>query len=205
MRRRVIVLLALAAVASGCAVTDTSRYYALGTLHPPTAVERPVTSGGLTIGVGPVAIPGYLDRPQMVTRDAGGGLEIWPYHRWAESLEIGIAEALADDLAARVPGDRVAVYPWRGTLARIIDYQVAVQVARFEGTPGQAVTLDARWRLMDRDGKEVAFKRTMLTEAITGQGFPPLVAAMNRAISHLGEEIGRAIQSQPANRASTGN
>jgi uncharacterized lipoprotein YmbA len=198
---RVALLLVLGALEAGCAVTDTSRYYALGAFQAPPAVDRPAAEPGLTIGIGPVAIPGYLDRPQLVTRDVADGLEIWPYHRWAEPLDLGIAEALANHLSARVPGDRVAVFPWRGAFARIIDYQVVMAVARFEGSPGRSVTLDARWRLLTRDGKEVAFKRTTLTEPITGDGFPALVAAMNRTIGSLGREVGEAIRSQSANRA----
>ena len=56
---------------------------------------------GPAIGVGPIVIPGYLERPQLVTRDAKGELEIWSYHRWAESLDLGIAATLAEALAAR--------------------------------------------------------------------------------------------------------
>ena len=194
-------LLVVVTLAPACAVTDTSRYYALGTLRAPDGAARPASENGLTIGVGPVSVPGYLERPQMVTRDGADGLEIWPYHRWAEPLDVGIAQTLADDLATRVPGERVAVFPWRGALARTIDYQVVVAVARFEGSPGRSATLDARWRLLTRDGKEVVFGRTALSEPITGAGFPPLVAAMTRAIGRLGEDVARAIQTQSTNRA----
>lgn len=198
---RVGLLLTLAALGVGCAVTDTSRYYALGAFQAPVGAERPAAESSLTIGIGPVGIPGYLDRPQLVTRDASDSLEIWPYHRWAEPLDLGIAEALANDLSARVPGDRLAIFPWRGALARTIDYQVVVAVVRFEGSPGRTVTLDARWRLLTREGKEVTFKRTIVTEPITGEGMPALVAAMNRSIAGLGREVGDAIHAQSANRA----
>jgi uncharacterized protein len=200
-----LLLLAIAVTVVGCAVTDTTRYYALTTARAPAAGERPAAAAPLTIGVGPVAIPGYLDRPQVVTRDAGDAMEIWPYHRWAEPLDIGIAEALADDLSARIPSDRVVTYPWRDTLARTIDYQVVMAVSRFEGTTGRGVTLDARWRVLSRDGKELAFKRTTFTEPVTSPGVKELVAAMNRAIRRMGEEVAQAIQSQPAKSAATKN
>jgi uncharacterized protein len=198
----VATLLVLTTIFAACAVKDTSRYYALGTSRTSADVEGAGVTPGLTIGVGPISIPGYLDRPQVVTRDAGEGLEILPYHRWAEPLDVGIAQALAEDLGARVPGDRVAVYPWRGALARMIDYQVVVAVARFDGAPGRRVTLDARWRLLTRDGKEVAFKRTAVTEPVTGDTVTALVAAMNRSVGRLGQDVGEAILSQSANRAS---
>jgi uncharacterized lipoprotein YmbA len=200
---RILLLLVLTIVSTGCAVSDTTRYYALASPPTPEAAARPAAESGLTIGVGPVVVPGYLDRPHVVTRDASDGLEIWSYHRWAEPLDLGIAQALAEALAASVPADRIAVFPWRGTLARILDYQVVVAVARFEGSPGRGVTLDARWRILSRDGKELAFKRTTLTEPVPGEGFPALVTAMNRSIGRLAQDVGEAIRSQSANRAAT--
>jgi uncharacterized lipoprotein YmbA len=198
---RILLFIVLAIVSTGCAVSDTTRYYALVSSPTPDVAPRPAAESGPTIGVGPVVVPGYLDRPHVVTRDASDGLEIWSYHRWAEPLDLGIAQALAEALAASVPADRIAVYPWRGALTRILDYQVAVSVARFEGSRAHGVTLDARWRLLSRDGKELAFKRTTLTEPVPGDGFPALVAAMNRSISRLAQDIGEAIRSQAANSA----
>jgi uncharacterized protein len=207
--RTAVIPLVLGAVVglalSGCAVTDPTRYYALTALRAPAATSPATTADAITIGVGPVSLPGYLDRAQLVTRDGADALEILPYHRWAEPLDIGIAEAIAEDLAGRVGSERVAVFPWRGVLARSIDYQVGVAVARFDGTPGKSVTLDARWRLLGKDGKELAFKRTTITEPVTSSEIPALVAAMNRAIGGLGQDISRAIQSQPAKSAATKN
>jgi uncharacterized lipoprotein YmbA len=198
---RSLVALALAVALAGCAVSDTTRYYALGMREPSGEAKRPASGSGLTIGVGPVTVPGYLDRPQLVTRDGAGELEIWPYHRWAEALDTGIASALAEALSARSGNDRIAVFPWRGPFARALDYQVVVAIARFEGSRERAVTLDARWGVVTRDGREVAFKRTTLTEPIGGTGFPALVAAMNRSVGRLAAEVADAIQALPANRA----
>src|SRR5262249_42594450 len=55
---------------TGCmSVADPTRYYVLS----PTAPREPSPSAGasgVAVGVGPVLIPGYLDRVQIVTRDA---------------------------------------------------------------------------------------------------------------------------------------
>src|SRR4029450_7470319 len=96
-------------------------------------------SAGMGLGVGPVIIPRYLDRVQIVTRGANDDVEISMYHRWAEPLESGIAQVLAGDLAQQVGSERIAVVPWRGAAARMLDYQVVVVVMRFEGSPGHQV------------------------------------------------------------------
>ena len=79
------------------------------------------------------------------------------FHRWAEPLEDGIGRILAEEIGARVPTERIVMFPWRGVVARIIQYQVVVAVLRFDGRPGGDVTLDTRWRILDRDGKELTF------------------------------------------------
>jgi uncharacterized lipoprotein YmbA len=201
LRAAVVAAFVVAAGLAGCAVSDPSRYYLLGPSADPRAAAGPATSvSSLMVGVGPVTIPGYLDRLQIVTRSGEDRVEIWPYDRWAEPVDSGIAQALADAIASRTASERVAVFPWRGSVARLIEYQVVVAVVRFDGSPGRDVTLDTRWRIVGKDAKEIVFRRSMITEPVSGSGFAPLVAAMTRAISALGEEIAHEIQIDSAKR-----
>jgi uncharacterized lipoprotein YmbA len=196
---------------AGCAVTDTAQFYTLGQAPGTPSTARSAESrasvsmsrsslagaGTLTIGVGPVIIPGYLDRLQIVTRTGADQVTISMFHRWAESLEDGIARTLADEIGARVPTERIVMFPWRGVVGRIIQYQVVVAVLRFDGRPGGDVTLDSRWRILDRDGKELVFNRSTVTEAAAGPGYEPMVAAMTRALGTLGQEIAAEIRAIP--------
>jgi uncharacterized lipoprotein YmbA len=206
--QRLLGLAASMALMGGCAVTDPTQYYTLGQIRtgsrargtassPTIASTSPpsmASTGAVAIGVGPVIIPGYLDRVQIVTRTGADQVAISMFDRWAESLEDGIARTLADEIGARVPTERIVMFPWRGVVARIIQYQVVVAVLRFDGRPGGDVTLDTRWRILDRDGKELAFNRSTLTEAAAGPGYEPMVAAMTRAVGALGQEIAAEIR-----------
>jgi uncharacterized protein len=89
------------------------------------------------------------------------------------------------------------MFPWRGVVARTIQYQVIVAVMRFDGPPGGDVTLDTRWRILGGDGKELMFKRTTVTEPAAGPGYEPMVAAMARALVTLSKEIAAEIQALP--------
>lgn len=200
-------LLAAALALAGCtSIADPTKYYLLAPAAPAARPARPAAADpGPAVGVGPVLVPGYLDRTQVVTRGGGDEVDVSMYHRWAEPLESGIAQGLADDLAARLGTERIVVFPWRGTAARIIDYQVAVAVVRFDGTLGKEVTLDARWRLVGKDGREIALKRSTITQPVSGAGYPPLVAAMNQALSGLGREIAAEIQAAAGKRAAGGS
>jgi uncharacterized lipoprotein YmbA len=208
--RRLLGLVASIGLA-GCAVSDPTQFYTLGqaSANSRTAenVERTASSstsrssvaatGAVGIGVGPVLLPGYLDRSQIVIRTGADRVELSMFHRWAEPLGDGIARTLAEEIGARVPTDRIVTFPWPGVVARFIRYQVVVTVLRFDGRRGGEVTLDTRWRILGRDGDELAFRRTTVIEAAADRGYQPMVAAMARAVVTLGQEIAAEIRTLP--------
>jgi len=177
---------------SSCAVSDPTQFYTLSRATPPrasTATDSIAMSsvdrtGIVGIGVGPVMMPGYLDRSQIVIRTGADKVEISTFRRWAEPLEDGIARVLAEEIATRV-------------VARTFQYQVAVAVLHFDGRPGSDVTLDARWRILAGDGRELAFRRSTVIQGVERSGYEPMVAAMGRALSTLGQEIATEIRALP--------
>jgi uncharacterized protein len=191
---------------TGCAVSDPTQFYTLTQAGAPP-VERTATAStaesgvgqttNVSIGVGPVMIPAYLDRRQIVIRTGADQVELSAFHRWAEPLEDGMARILAEEIAARVPTERVVTFPWRGVVARAIQYQVVVTVVRFDGHEGGDVTLDTRWRILDSQGGEQAFRRSTVIEASKAPGHEPIVAAMTRALVSLGREIALEIRALP--------
>jgi uncharacterized protein len=196
---------------AGCAVADPTQFYTLG--HPPAgradsrisasmAFTPPASTDRtemVSVGVGPVIMPGYLRRSQIVTR-TGDQLDVAMFHRWAEPLEDGIARVLADEISARVPTDRIVMFPWRGVVARAIQYQVVVVVMRLDGRRGGDITLDTRWRILGKDGAELAFRRSTMSETAAGPGYQAMIAAMTRALDALGQEIAAEIRTMPRAR-----
>jgi uncharacterized protein len=196
---------------AGCAVSDPTQFYTLGqaaagspiaenverTASASASRSRVAATGAVGIGVGPVLLPGYLDRSQIVIRTGADRVELSMFHRWAEPLADGVARTLTEEIGARVPTDRIVTFPWRSVVARVIRYQVVVEVLRFDGRPGGDVTLDTRWRILGRDDDELAFRRSTIVEAATGSGYEPIVAAMARALGTLGGEIAAEIRTLP--------
>ena len=79
-----------------------TRFYLLPTL---TDVSSPAAMGerALTIGVGPVTLPPYLDRPQIVTRASRAQLHLAELDQWAASLQDTVARVLAENLSLLMP------------------------------------------------------------------------------------------------------
>jgi len=199
--------LAALMVLVGCSVTDPTQYYSLGQTVPNSSTVRTLESSGrapaprskpsetaVGIGIGPVIIPGYLDRTQIVTRTTADHVHLATFHRWAEPLENGIARILGEEIGARIPTERIVMFPWRGLIGQSLQYQVVLAVVRFDGHLDGDVTLDTRWRILGKTGNELAYGRTTVTEPAGGSGYDPMIAALSRTLVVLGQEIAAEIK-----------
>ncbi len=89
MRNRIIsMLVAVGTIAllGGCfGSSPSSRFY---TLMPHETRGISAAEGmEVVVRVGPVTIPSYLDRRQIVTSNGRNGIEIAEYERWGGSLD----------------------------------------------------------------------------------------------------------------------
>jgi uncharacterized protein len=185
---------ALLLIMTGCAGTPNSRFYLLESLSgAPAPRGMAPLSPAVTIGLGPVTLPDYLDRPQILTRTHQNVVLLAEFDRWAEPLSSNVSRTLAENLIFLLHNDSVAPYPWPGSID--VTYQVLVDVYRFDGILGEKVWLDAQWSVQGKKGKNVLLqKRTTLVEPVDGPSFGDLVSAQSRALGSLGREIASALQ-----------
>ena len=183
----------LAIVVAACSQSQPSNFYTLSSL------ERAPNAGtaGPAIGVGPITLPAYLDRPQIVTRSSPNKVELAEFDKWAESLDNIFSRTMADNLGVLLETDRVVVLPRRRNLP--LDFQVEVNVTRFDTTTTGQTQLTARWILFGKDSKEplVSRESVIATLTETPEDFEAIVASMSRAIENLSREIARTIKAQP--------
>jgi uncharacterized lipoprotein YmbA len=183
-------------VVAGCSFLvprpDPTRFYVLTT----TAKEASGRPTGLTIGLGPVTIPPYLERPEIMTRVADNELRPSPIDRWAAPVGTQIARTLSHDLTALLGLDRVVLHPWYS--AAEFAAVVEVDVYRFEITSDGKALLVARWRVRPPKGP-VRANTFVRTESAAG-GVEAAVGAMSRAIEGLAAEIAGAVREAAAPR-----
>jgi hypothetical protein len=175
---------------SGCTRSKPAKFYLLHPLQEAAAEKQSARS--LSIGVGPVQMPEYLDRPQIVTRVSPGEVRLADFERWAEPLKGNFSRVLGENLSQLLATDRIAIFPWTG--APQIDYRILVEVIKFDGAPGTAVQLSARWSVIDEEAKKtLTEKKSEITIPAEGQDFGGLVAAQSKAVAALSREIAGAI------------
>lgn len=178
----------------GCRSTPSPTFYTLTTLAQgnPTG-QSPAPQGGLGIGVGPVQIPEYVDRPQIVTRTAPDRLALSEFNRWGGSLSKDFLRVLTENLSALLGSDRVVSYPWAERLEPT--YRVALDVQQFDGQLGQAVVLKVTWIVTGREGKTpLAVRKSDIREPVSDKDYDALVAAHSRAVAALSREIADEIR-----------
>jgi uncharacterized lipoprotein YmbA len=188
---RVVVIATI--LLAGCAGSSPSvNFYTLNALSDnKTDIPEDDVSQNLAIGVGPVTFPGYLDRPQIVTRKGQNQLDISEFHRWGDSLLKDFSRIMAKNVSILLSTNRVTVYPWPNDF--FPDYQVGLDVEQFVGQVGQSVSLDVRWSVMGRDGKDLVIQTSAIEEPVTTADYEGLVAAMSRAIDTLSRKITKEI------------
>ncbi len=180
----------------GCASKATN-YYVLHSLQSEVQdVKITRAENDLTIGVGPIKIPEYLDRPQMATRSTPDSLQFAEFDKWAEPLEKDLARVFAEDLSILLSTDRVIVFPWAGSVHVL--YQVTVDVAQMEYTPDGKALLVAGWSVFGNDGgKLLAIKRSIIIVPVQSTGFEAIASAQSRAVGEMSREIAACIESLP--------
>ena len=174
---------------AACSSTPPVKYYNLNTLPEMQQDNTEAASGdNIAIGLGPVAFPKHLDRPQIVTRKSQNRVELSEFHRWAGSLQRDFSRVLAKNISILLPTSRVAVYPWGDQFSPI--YRVKLNVEQFDGLLGEHVLLNVTWSVTDQEGtNELVIKNSIIKEAVSDKGYEALVAAESQALATLSQEI----------------
>jgi uncharacterized lipoprotein YmbA len=188
----VVLVLALVVCLSACAgKSASSKFYVLSPLPQSTMSG----AEGITIGVLPVAMPDYLDRPQVVTRVSENEIKLDEYNRWAEPLKENFYTVLVDNLSTLLSNEKII--KTSHNLGTPLGLHVGVEVLQFDGTLGGDVVLVAKWGLIEEQGKKLLLaKRSSLKEPTGAATYEALVAAQSRAVATLSREIAEGIKAR---------
>ncbi len=200
MKKRMISLVVAAAglvVLAGCfGSTAPARFYALSAMQQaPTGPGTKTGFSDIAVGIGPIKLADYLNRADIVTRETGNTVKFAEFNQWAGSLEDNFTRTLAENLGLLLNSEQVYVRPWPQPIT--VDYQITLEVIRFDGQLGGEANLIARWSVSGEEpDKPLAVKRSSIQEPTGGSSYEDLVAAQSRALATLSREIAQAIITQ---------
>jgi len=190
-------VLILAMALSGCigGSSKPSKFYLLRSMEsakPDNALAKEKKSVSLLIG--PITLPAYLDRNQFVTRAAGNELVIAEFNRWGEPLKDSFYRVLLEDLSLLLGSAEVYAYDRSGSIST--EYQVVIDVTRFDSLPEKEACLTVFWRILENDGKlPLVSRKSVFREPVRSGDMEAVVAAQNQILNQFSREIAETVQS----------
>jgi uncharacterized lipoprotein YmbA len=204
MRHWVVVMFCISAI--GCSVLaplpDRSRFFNLMATPAGTGDRDTGRAAGESpvYGLGPIELPAYLDRSELVTRVSPTEVTYSQTDRWAEPLAATFAAVLLQDLSVLLDTHSIFSYPWTG--GQRVDYQIEINVLQFDSDVSGNTRLIARWRVRNvRTGTELVTKETNVTHPQTPGDSGARVTALSDTLHVLAQDIADVLRHLPASAA----
>jgi len=177
---------------AGCGKSAPTHFYSLNTAAPKT--DKAPDGPCLSLGIGPVDLPAYLDRSQIVTRIGDNQMHLAEFEQWIESPHDNFQRALSDNLSRLICAKPLFTYPW--PVGGHPDRQVVIQVARFDGALGQEAVLSVSWSVLDADNKTLDWRSTDYREVVQGPDYAALAAAQSRLVEKFAKDVAVSLGSK---------
>jgi len=206
-----IIALAVVAVFCACAALPPQPERTRFVMLTPVASESSSKEGAgsrsnlppLTVGLGPVQLPQYLDRPELVIRTSPNSIDLSDSYRWAEPLAESFRRVLAGDLTALLATSNIVQYPWESGTR--LDYTIRLQVQRLDADLNDTAELAVEWELRARKREQVLTTReSQLDHTANWQKGDAVAAALSDDIAELGHQIASAIIGAEQQRLAVG-
>ena len=206
-----VLALGAALVFSGCSVLSPKQDRTRFILLTPTAASASnnthlAASPNLTtvaIGLGPVRLPEYLDRPELVIRTSPNGFELSEMSRWAEPIADNFRHVIANDLTNLLGTTNIVQYPWYPETR--LDYIVHIEVQRFEADTSHSAQLIAHWDLRTPQSDQVlASREAQFSSPLNSLTGDAAAAALSEDVAELAEQIASAIAQAEQRRMAIG-
>jgi len=171
-----------------CGSSPPVRYFALS---PMDSVQQQDPDDAVTLGVGPLRLPEYLNRSQIVTRGGGSELEVDEFSRWAEPLTQALHRVVSTDVDNMMNGVMVIAFPWEAVVHNEVDYRLLGEVTRFDADRSGRVVLDIQWGITDTTGQATVVIRRSKYEKRAARPDDPaiVVSAMNDALAMFSRDV----------------
>ncbi len=171
----------------GCSIAPPATFYQL---QQPTS-ETASRDNNITVLLGPLRVADYLQRENVLQREADGSLSLSQQARWAGSLQDDIGQLLLRQVSAQLGSSRIALYPDRvGIEAQA---QVVLSISRLDSGVQQPAVLEAQWRLLDVKGSLRNSRVLRFEEAHNGE-VADQVRAQSELLGQLSKQLVAALQ-----------
>ena len=193
IRNPAVVLVLLLIQLTGCAGNSKpAQFYVLNPIANIDRSVQTVKEDAPTIGIGPISLPKFLDRPEIISRLGPNKVKVDEFNLWAGSLKDNLMQTIVENLSSMVKNHGVVPYPWKKSVG--VNLQIKIDIRRFDIDNSNA-TLIADW---SKGAHNELSKRTRYHSEIqipySGNGYQTKIAALNLALDQFTQEIALSIE-----------
>lgn len=152
----------------------------------------------ISIGIGNLELPDYLQKPQIVTFKNNNELHFDEFNRWAQPLDENFTDIVLENLSNMIPTNNIYLFMWPEEKLDI--YQVTIKINQFELRSDSTVVLDARWSVSISN--EIIFlmtEKSSYHEKITNLNYDKIVATMSKLTGYLCRDIASEVKRKATN------
>ena len=186
MKKRFFLMAVLALLTGACGSSRPSTFYVLDSNDIPEQSVTSTEADKMLIGIEPVFLPTYLDKPQIIIRQPDSvTLTASEFNRWAELLSDVFPRVLADAISQKMG------YPAAKQInlnRDLFPYRLYVEVLRFDAAFKKEAVLDTWWTIMTNSGNVLYRTRSVLIEP-TGDDYDSVVQSEQKLLRKFGEII----------------
>ena len=185
-------------VLSACGSSPPVRYYSL---NPIDTDYQQDPDDAVMLGIGPLSIPDYLNRSQIVTRDVDAQMRLDDFSRWTEPLADSMHRIVSTDVDNLLHGVVVVMYPYEAVVRSHLDYRLVGDVNRFDADSSGLVVLEIQWAIVDTEANLLVPTRRNRYQAqmVTSGDFGAMVAAMNDVLSQFSRDVAGRLKAASQN------
>ncbi|TSA03305.1 MAG: membrane integrity-associated transporter subunit PqiC [Methylococcus sp.] len=187
---RLILLIPLVGLAGCFSHGPQDIFYMLKSADIPQRTGSTYQAGPL-LGFGPIRVPAYLDRPQIVVAASPETYRLSEGHRWAERLDDNIARVSMENLGALLPASRIILYPWPREPKP--DGQITLDIQDMHLTQEGRVLMQALWSFRGRQSPPQSF-RFSCNEPASTTDFAKMVEVESHCLERLNRDMAKSVQ-----------
>jgi len=191
MSRFSIVAMVLLAGLTGCGTSPPTRHYALS---EPAAMSV-AKIGSIVVLFGPFDVAQYLQRPQIVVRDANQQLQLADFDRWAAPPQATLVPWLATEVDRQLANAVVVAFPSMGHADA--PYRVRGTISQWDTDAGGAAVLVVQWECVTDQGAVLLPLRTSryTAQAVNAGNYGDIVRALNQTLAVFARDVAVALSS----------
>lgn len=155
--------LLIVAFVTGCSVIGDSQptqFYVMSEADNAFLTSKRVqVSPDLRLGIGPISIPGYANRAQIVTIGRGAQLKVSDLDHWAEPVQENVERILVGNLSTLISPQQIYPYPVDFHLGAG-SLQMTVEIRDMIQTETGMIRLTASWNIKRVQDNELLLRQT---------------------------------------------